>query len=1584
MIFRKYSTLFLTLAGLFFVFSWVGDVRAQSLSDVILSLDDRCRAVSQKSQASAWAWNQTRLPSQSESPIPPMILVEWTAGVGTDPDPEDIDDLDTEGKIAVLNQAIGVFQNISREYVNTAPDELANGSLPHIRRHEEGDVPLLPRATVSNYHEVLAGLAAQVTSLKVLPWIASFRSTYLKDLLIAYEEIEEDDEGVASIVAKPEGAMAGGSWKPQTIGANIGERVSWENLAVTDERFRASVRVSGYYTEAPANHEDFPETMLRDVVLKYEAFNSPSAAVAGAVPGSSERQIGGSAYLLSRSLFNGMSVSGAPASFSVQDASYRVVGSTTTAAAAITLIPDPVPANITGNWVGPPDSQVFVPAGMPSANPHQYYHRNWMVGCMYYPVFVPEFTRGLDVPAMSGELAKAQTLASPRGPQGEVMVQPRSSVLFGVDVGRGLNGQAGGLLGVRLLQHLSWSTQGWKNAPDPSPEETIPPLRFDCSYALQFIGLEGNYRVVYENDRSNRNPSAVSPTGMGWPVPLQTSMAWNTAKMQLAWDAPRIRQVAGRDLVIDVVRSPGHFGGYVLNIYRRPPGHTSQAPAGTPINVSGLTLLRSWTFSKPGATPGLVHPIDEETLITDNASGDQVRFEAGFARTAGGLGWLIEQEFEIDGQGTGQFFSWVGDSWVEEEGEWSWAIQRARDSAVAWQRDVVCTVQPGGFDFSASVSDSNGSDELSEIGLEQVDPFAFDAERHPYAIESGNEAMDRDTTLSFEAALQNGRLPIASTLESAAAPDVSIQWDTTSLLSSWENGTIRIEGSKDGTAFKLLSRQLDSQGEPGPEMGVMWQELLDAGRRLRVYRAPNGTTANRQSPTVIWSEVEYGTVTNGAVGLPRIVRHSDGTGTTFAWTIGQHGAYTLVRESGQLSGDSVVVGTREAVAVNASGFPTSHEHFAIMAGVVVKTSGQTFSDFNSEGAPQESTGFPSGLVSSFTWDSWMRITSHTNGLGVTTTAGDFDPLGRAREISWNGFPGTIEYSAFGQSVDYGELGSASVAWDGLGREVSSLSTRQDVSNSVVTEWDAAGGVEASATHSLFGTSETAQRPDGTLDAADSASLPFGGIGGDALAVQNGLLVTKRAVAGQPGTFEEVHTDSWGRPHKIRTPSRSGAAYAETTFTYSPPNATLQRVITNEPTGRVLITESAIDGTLFRSGIDVTGSGSLGPGDRYTETTTSVDADTITTILRKTDEPGPGVSDGLREVLRTDWTPATQTTETTVNGIEETITATAAYTIQPPLIHPTKPSITTSSSKDWTRTTDLNQLGLPTSNEIGGTGLPTTNLTPVWRADGSLAEVELTIGTATYSASFNHNGTLSSLSLPGRGNILGGHSISGGSQALTLDGTTYSTSLDGTSQSISGPDVIDQTRTLATHGGGYQQTIDPAAGAPTHTTYGAALAPTGKTYADNTGTAIGYNDELLRSITLARGGLQEFFYSDDGARDLTDITWPALPSGPFSIPGVAHVYTYNAGGRIQSLADSSGTRVFTYQRGRLKDTTYQVGPLAGYEIRRAHDPSGRHTGTALYRHGNQTPFHSIAQAPNGPSDQIESLSSGGIRAVPQRR
>jgi hypothetical protein len=327
----------------------------------------------------------------------------------------------------------------------------------------------------------------------------------------------------------------------------------------------------------------------------------------------------------------------------------------------------------------------------------------------------------------------------------------------------------------------------------------------------------------------------------------------------------------------------------------------------------------------------------------------------------------------------------------------------------------------------------------------------------------------------------------------------------------------------------------------------------------------------------------------------------------------------------------------------------------------------------------------------------------------------------------------------------------------------------------------------------------------------------------------------------------------------------------------------------------------------------------------------------------------------------------------INGNEETITRTPNHDAK---------TVKTESSKGWEKNESLNNLGLTETSTLSGTGLPAAALAPTWRADGSLASVYLTIGGETHSAGFNNDGTLASLNAPGRDNILGGHSLSGETKTLTVDGTTTTRKLYGTEETTSGGDIPNKSEALATSGSGFKHTTAPTVGAPTEVALNAAGTPTAKNYAAGPGEVREFfPGGLLKETTLARGGKLALDYSDDGAKDLTKATWPQATSGSFTIPAIVQSYGHDRADRVDEIGDNSGARSLIYQNGSLKQTVWNSGPLPGYKVVKGRDNQGRNTGFELWR-GNVL-VHSAANTftgENSESGEVAGVTASGFSAV----
>ena len=1571
--------------------AFAANASAQTLFDVVASLSDRQRVTNQQIQVYAYLSKQNVQPGGTGTDLPADNPIDWL-GVGTNPTQTDVDVLGIGEKISLLNQAVAEFERLKFSYINSNPGELQQGNaLGSLKPYTSGDFDPLPRATPENYNKLLRLLAQRVRALRLIPWYASFRNKTYTDLTNVWEVVDysdpEDSDGngdrlpfVKIVTSEGTEPPATVDWAPpDSIGAgNLKQTIS-ESTSTVNLFHKAKAWVYGHYSEEPSLEEAITSP-LHSKWLQMSSSYPDEARVTATAPGAAGTQIDGTVVILHRSNWHQISSENEPSRFEKNNAGYAVDGQGNSA--IIPLFGSPPSVEITGNWITTVDytnengrylEKKFVEGGylykeaftLPSNaagysnNFNNSYERHWDIGCTFYTVFKPAFTRGLDAFGMQAKLDNADSILAANDADGELLLHARPGLLFGIDLGPGLKGSGNGYISTSTKESNDYAFYA-NNGLFGNSDVWNSMMRFDSSYLLQFAGSCSDYHVFYENDRSQRIQSLPNDL-MGWPyTDFNNVEKYDSRTLYRAWDLPRLKQVAGRDLLADIVYNSDHYGGYTVNIYRRPTGSPAPIP-GKAMETVGMTLIRTWTFSHEGGSTA--HPTDAEKLDVSGSGNEKYEIQSNevLPNQGLGLGWGY----------------WYFDNtwWMTWTGTHSWTLKLSQGTTEMLKKDIRVIVSTNENNISVSdttVSLSQDGQEVFSLSSATLNPFS-DALPKQWQIISAEKtttglAIFNDSTPAFG----YGKWPTSLSIQyDGIQPDADYAWDPNGLLSSKIQGQWRMTGSAAGNSYSQ-SHEFNSS-----TVTTRWTEFLDGGNKVKTYTSPDGNAGSKSDSSVAWSEIEYGTAASGLPGLPRFVKNSDGSGSTYDWNASSDGSYVLTLEQGLLSGSSVSRGTKLVRQVNTRGHPIKTESFVINGGTI-KTGGTAFANMTAWGMPKKATDYATGLVSTWDYNSNLtRMSTHTGYLGLTSALSDYDGLGRPTMVSANNITATRSFPGFGvkttySGTDIGEESESTTTRDALGRLTTSNTTWNGVTDSLALTYGP-GSVDINQTSGTYGNhSAEVRQEDGTLASVSGPTLAFGGTSGNALSVSNGLLVTRSKIQNAPFTYLETHTDAWGRVRKVVKPSAAGAGSATTTVAYSNPDAALQRTRVTEPSGRRLITESDpynSSGSIYRSGIDVDSDGTLGGvSDRYIQSITTVANGKVVTVLKQT-KP---LSASLREVLRSELTPSSGVTVTKINANEETITSTPNYANK---------TVTTISTKGWSHTTSVNNLGLATSNTLSGTGIPATALNPTWRADGSLAGVSLTIGGETHSASFNNDGTLASLFTPGRDNILDGHSISGGVETLTVDGITTTRKLDGTEASTSGGEVPGKTETLAVNGKGFKHSTTPAVGSPTNVAFNAAGAATAKNYAAGAGESYGYKNELLTSVSLARGGGIAYGYSRNGAKDLVSAVWPAVASGPFSIPLLAEGYHTDRAGGIDAVVDASGTRTFFYQNGRLASTSYTAGLLRGYQIVRTHDTSGRHTGILLKRDGAS--IHSTALAPNGASDQITGLASGGITATPQR-
>jgi RHS repeat-associated protein len=1416
-----------------------------------------------------------------------------------------VSNLEIDALVSLLNQGIREFDQIKGAFLNVDRRSLERDSsgggigVGMLRTYTEYDLPSPGLATPGNYREKLRELALKVDALRSIQWAAP-----VKTRLRQVPNVGFDDP-----VLKPSIF----SWATTASG---GEEIQDSEFSGGAFGWLDDCRVGGgYYSSSDVSILTYYESSTTDVnfIVSPPGWTDP--------PGGAEAS-GGTGYVVTWR--NRNSSGGVTSSSALSGHLQPIVMQKFEQAGEYALTDIPADIAVAGAWEanGNPNgqsNQVFVPTGISqsdtlSSKGFSYFHSNlqsanaprWRVfSRMSTVVFLPNFKTGLD---RTGNVALTSLKDTPSSglPSGELEVFPDAGILAGISIGEGVKGGLPAVIGILNSGHANrWNDNLTVfNFANPVPVDVDA---FGVRYpampsALRLLGSAGDFRIFFE--AATAEPSA-------WDHhPFFEYKEWHGGLFYRASMEPRMRQVIGRSVIVDIVSGGDGFGS-TLKIHRRVDSDGFD-DALAPVTPNG-PLIASYTLGPAGGLGGDGYPVNPFSLDVN--------------RSSDGAAWTFTPS------------------------------NKGQDYSVSFKSGITTlkTVSLVCNDAAGTITRTD-----SELGATTLQKVAeLDNVLDPaWPMISQSHASGYQ-----EAYSPDSRFPTSLNILRPNLPETNFQWTGDGLPVFEQQGQWRTDFSMVGNQLQSIHKLRDQ------EYGRSQTRWEEGGAKITTVSTPDGSAGPSQAIVTNYRISEPGHIP----WTPMRIDHGDGTGSTYQYTL-DGGVLTALSRRGALTGGEVVRGVSMTEVTNRQGMPVSRLEKDIASNATLAS--QAFGEFSDWGAPTTVTDL-AGRESSWAFDgARSRLQMLTGPLGESTSEISYDRFGRMNSYKWNNHPGTIQYTNGGLTMSgslaiSGRSNSFTDQRDIMGQAIAGSVTagstfgwgvsRAEGQTSITTEDSTTGAEEV----------RNFRNDDGSLAIAQGDTLPFGGTNGTTMTVDYGLLKTTAELVDQSAAYQTTWTDAWGRIRKTQTPSTAPSGTDETEFVYSDPDSSVKRVRVTQASGRVLITESDpynASGMIRRSGIDVDGNGSLGTSDRFVESVTTVSGGNLVTTLSLTEDTG------LREILRTAWTPSGGQTVTTINGSEETITRTPDYSAK---------TVTTSSTKGWSKTDTFNNLGLTTNSSLSGTGVPSAALTPVWRDDGSLSGVTFTAGGDTHSASFNNDGTLSTLTAPGKGNILGGHSVSGGTETLTVDGVTTERSLDGTLLAVTGGDIPSKTEELATNGSGFKHTTTPTVGAATEVTLNAAGAPTAKAYAAGAGESYtSYKGGLIHTVSLARGGDLTFGYSNDGAKDLTSATWPAVVSGQapnaFNIPSVVQSYGHDRAGRVDEIGDSSGARALVYQSGRLKQTTWNSGPLAGYKVVKGLDEYGRDTGFTLYR--GSTVIHSAVKAPNGVSGEVSELASGALKVV----
>jgi RHS repeat-associated protein len=1542
-----------------------GSVKAQSLADILSSIQERQLLQEQKTALPEYLLDVAGGGETGGYAGP--TLIEWDS-LPDFPVESDTTGLTMEQRLGLLNKAVKEFDKLKTTYLNVSSQRLDEATtsggieLGVFRGYTEYDLPSPGFVTPENYRQKLRELAIKTSKLRVVSW------PVLGDMSYIYgsKTINKSEPG----------------HQPTTINiADLNQQVhvsANKSLLQDSEGWGEYAEVIGSYVfdqYDPANpNDDLKRTKLTARINVTKELTYREA------PEGWTDKVAGNSYVVSRRRYSPAS-NVTVASESTANAAGTVSVLHKFTADADHVLHASIPGfSVTGTWADRSTSlsydewRNFVPTGCSLAdtesdeNYSEIYDispgadTEWLVFRRDYSmVFSAAFSRGLDETG-NGVLQLFDTLPPAAPADGTLSVTPDPGLLFTIDLGIGSRGATAAGLGVyhpghddrrdtpEIQDREAMRTDGRLG----SPITTTEPLTYGVGYPslssdLRFLGSEEDFVVFYEGGRSD-------PPAWDYPV-TDKRKGWFAANFAVAWEEPRLRQIVGRTIIADISYQASRFAT-TIKLYRRLPSSALGALT-SPVTVSG-TPLATYEVGPNGALDAAGLPVSHFSLKISEPS-------------------VREWTFDPAGAGSEYDFHQYTIAWKE-------------GTTVKKSRSMVADDDAG----TVVYTDTEGSVATANVTLDKgyVGFFVPPSLGPIYTV--GPPANVLDPIFAVETVTQtsgaqnlvyqftpDARYPTGLTITDPLHPVKSWQWLESGLPSQSNNGSW-------STAYSVEAGELKAeQRYNGSRYGTTWTAWANNDEQETIYSAPDGSITSKTHSKCDSVVLKYcGASDTSAGAIPWEVKETtrkDLTGSTCQYNFGT-GTLQIVTRTGAKSAGAVTRGREVDEHFNEIGLPGSLTVSEI-GGVTLHS--LQWGDLTSWGAPQKVVSNPQQMTTSWQYDGQrQRLASSQDVLGVQTTFGSRDVLDRLKSYTWNNHAGTLAYNSGGIGVNntltmtgLGNRGG-SAAFDAFGN-LNNI-TEQAGRPLDLTINRSAEQITATVDDPTTGRdfSSTTRQEDGTLASATGTILPFDGNTGTALTVdnENGLLVSTNRVTGQDATYQTTWFDAWGRVRKVEAPTTSSSGPPDTSnFVYGDPGNTVQNSLAIGASGRRLITETdpySTSGSIRRSGIDVDPDGQLDASDRYVESTTRSVGGKLVTTLQLSE------NNGLREILRTETDPANGETVTKINGNEETITRTPNYTAK---------TVKTKSSKGWERNETFNNLGLTTNNTLSGSGVPSANLTPTWRDDGSLSGVTFTTGGDTHGATFDLDGTIASLTGP-NGNIPVSHTISADGEVLIVAGVTTERSLDGTLLAVTGGDVPNKTEEIATSGTGYKYTTTPVGGATTEVASNAAGVPVAKNYAVDPVTGAGIFGEsreylpggLLEKITLARSGDLILGYSPDGAKDLTSATWPQVTSGSpavFTIPAIVLSYGHDRAGRVDEIGDSSGTRSLVYQSGRLKQTTWNSGQLAGYKVVRGLDDFGRDTGFELWR-GN-TMIHSAAKTftgENSETNEVFSVTASGFSAI----
>ncbi|MBT62874.1 MAG: hypothetical protein CML13_06645 [Puniceicoccaceae bacterium] len=1100
-------------------------------------------------------------------------------------------------------------------------------------------------------------------------------------------------------------------------------------------------------------------------------------------------------------------------------------------------------------------------------------------------LFEPNFEHAID-------FKEAVFSSTPSESLGEPMADLRRQIAY-IDIGRGVDGVGQGFIGFGPATNKSRHFDGLGQVID-----------------LALMTELGDFEVYYESNVDEFPGSLDSAMDDEYVFARQSitngSVDWSENISLYGWDwgwdygygvgalfypkmewylHPRIKQVVGKDVVVNVIPS-GSGSGISETSYRLEFFRASQKGG-----------FSGGQYAVSGAPFNIIEVVDE------GPSASSPKF------TLSGNSKKITVEYDaVDENGYWDYYDEEGDQNNGRRYYW-FSLEKQEEYTQYNFKKFTKIITENVSGPSVEVEESYDEDSLTysrKVDGDVVSELVYPSENNFYQTRTSpleplfSSSMDVNPsegggrTVEYTSSLSPFSYVSSTTGPHAFSQTFDDYGRVTEHSTQMQGADYQTTVTTDGNVVETVVTR------DGATVEKSWV-VYEQGMRKVTEAIATSTSASSYSDSSNLTTVTtfYGGSEGDLPWAVKSIEYSDGRTSNFS--------YQYNSGQGELTTTVTTGPVEETTVVNGQGYlvsATTEEDGVTVASATANT-------HDAWGRPTKIT-YLDGTSEEFTYydDARGLLSAATDRNGIESTY-TYDILGRLRSVDsdvdvdykYEGFTTTASYTG-GYTISsttnaFGELQAAYNSFE--------PSTRTAVNGFTYT----------TTNQQTRGTTVEQRYPDGTVSAISGTSvepttIEYGVTGSPVSAHSGNLTFVKRSIDASGGNiYETTYYDAAGRTAVVEGPSASGSGVARTVYHYNN-KGQLEKVVDpddyetefgyNSNTGR--------RETITRGGQTSTSVVSFGGGNQTV--TTSIDGQEIRKVVTDLSDYSSTITPWGNSALNTSVTPNIGSREITINGPGG--------------------SIVQSFSNDWALTGTL-------TKDLGGTTIASGTMV---RDDyDRLESLSGSAGGASLAAEFSPDGRFTSATENGHTTNFNYtnnfKTLTAGTQAGDV---VINTNLKGELTGLSRPGVPSLNLNTDVNNGGVTFEIETSAnGAKTTVEANEAGVSEGKDFASGAGV----------SFRSSRAGRPDYFRNGRGINaDYGYDNSGFLDSISYS-DGTPDVnFGRNDLGLVDSISDASGSLSLTYNKTSLDQEIWNSGELGGFTVDRSYDGRDRMDGLVVKR------------------------------------